>query len=307
MKFRLVFALVLMVTGTIHANEFWKKDYSRVDSLALTIKSTGSIEELAFQLTKSYSSDLEKYRSIFTWVSNNISYDLVALKYPGLRETDPLKVISNGRAVCAGYCRLFSRLCEIAKLECVTIAGWAKNKEDIGRPLNIKTDHSWNAIKISGDWYLCDPTWGAGSTTDDAKTFTFAFKDFYFCTPPMLFAYNHFPKEKKWLLGITLSEKKFISRPHFYPEVINQNTRDLRPDDGVIDYKKNGVLECKFFVDGVIEQIWIQPSKVNKSTEIEFTVKDGMVEFNYIMDSYSPYLYVHVNGKPFLVYKMKKS
>lgn len=307
MKLILIVALLFLEITNTYSNEFWKKDYAKVDSLARTIKATSSIEELALQLTSGYSSEWEKYRSIFTWVSNNISYDLGALKNAKLRETDPIEVIKNGKAVCAGYSSLFSKLCEIAKLECVTIIGWGRLRGNIGKPLNSEPNHAWNAIKIANHWYLCDVTWGAGSTSEDYKNFTFDFKDFYFCTPPGLFSYNHFPQDKKWLLGANISEKKFTDRPHYYNEAIRQDIKDLRPDYGVINYKKNKVLSYKFIVTGEAERISIKPSDSKRSTEIDFSSRDGVIEFNYTMDVYSPFLYIYLNSKPFLVYKMKKS
>ena len=308
MKHRLVILLIFFtISNHIYANEYWKKDYSKIDSFAVAVKRTTDINKLAIKLTQNYLTDVEKYRSIFTWIAHNISYDCEALKNPALRETDPIKVIKNKKAVCAGYSNLFLKLCESANLQCTTINGWSKHKEDIGKILSEKSNHSWNAIKIQNEWFLCDVTWGAGSTSEDTGVFTFKFKDYYFCTPPLLFSYNHLPEDKQWLLGVELSREEFTNNPHYYPEAINLNIRDLEPNIGILDYKKNDTIEFQFTVDASVKRISIIPSITKKSTEINFSIIDGnRIKFNYILDSYSPYLYIYLNGNAIVVYKIKK-
>lgn len=274
-----------------------------IDSIARTIEPTANLEKLVNKLTRHCNTDVERYRSIFIWITYTIGYDVEALKKPALRETDPEKVVKKRKAVCAGYSALFLRLCELANLECVTIAGWAKNRLSIGRPLT-KTDHAWNAIKINNEWYLCDVTWGAGSVTEGTGIFRFDFKDFYFCTPPELFSYDHFPKDKQWLLGEKISEKKFINRVHFYPAAIKLNLKELSPDDGVIKYKKGGIIDIRFIVDEDVSIIRIHPSLRKHSIPVPFSFKEGGIAFQYVMDTYSPYLYIYLNHEALLVYKM---
>ena len=131
MKF--LYAIVLVICASYaYGNDFWKRDYKTIDSLARTVKPTANLPKLADKLTSAYGTDVEKYRSIFTWTAHHIAYDLEALTKPALRQTDPEKIIRKGKAVCAGYSALFMRLCELASLECVTITGWSKHRQDIG-------------------------------------------------------------------------------------------------------------------------------------------------------------------------------
>lgn len=287
----------------VFANEFWKKDYSRIDSLAKKVKPRNNIEKLTNNLTEYCTSDLEKYRSIFTWVAHNIEYDVEALRKPALRETDPQKIIKRGKAVCAGYSRLFQALCQQANLPCVIVNGWAKDYYTIGKPLG-KMDHDWNAIQVDGEWYLCDPTWGAGGTLDNI--FTFNFQDFYFCTPPDLFSYDHFPADKQWFLGGKVSEKRFVNYPFFYASAVQMSIRELSPDDGILKFKKGDVIDFKFKSDIPIDRVSIKPSTAKVSEEVKAETKDGYVEFHYEMKTYSPYLHIYLNSKGALRYKMTK-
>lgn len=297
--------ILFFLQTNLYANEFWKKDYSKVDSLALTITATSNVDKLAFDLTNIYSTDLEKYRAIFTWIASNIEYDCEALKKKSARVTDPEKIIKNKKAVCAGYSSLYSKLCELAKLECFTIYGWSKDRQDIGKQLSDKPNHAWNAIKIEGQWYLCDVTWGAGSTSEETGIFSFSFDDYYFCTPPKIFSYNHLPEKKRWLLGAKQTRNKFMQSPHYYPESIQLNTLDLKPSNGIIHYEKDKVVKFSFVIEGVINNISVSTPKAKYSTNIKFEIKNGKVEFDYVMNTFANYLFIYINYKGFVAYKIK--
>lgn len=294
----------LFVSNFMYANGYWKKDYSKIDSFAYTIKPTTSIFKLASQLTERYSTEAEKYRSIFAWITHNIAYDLVALKNPAYRVTDPVGVLKKKKTVCQGYSNLFLSLCTAANLECITISGWTHNEQKIGKQLPAQTTHAWNVIKINNEWYLCDVTWAAGSTTANNSIFNFEFKDCYFCTPTELFSYNHYPEETQWLLGIQLSREDFISKPRFHSEAININLKDLTPINGMLVYKKNKKIQFSFSEDVDVESILICPSNAKISTAVAFTQENNVITFEYELETYAPYLYIYLNKKGLLTYKI---
>ena len=93
--------------------------------------------------------------------------------------------LSKRKGVCNDYSHLFKRLCELTNIECIIITGIGKtNKNQIGR-INMKSNHAWNAVKLSGKWHLIDVTWGAGYV--DLDQFDFEFKEGYFMSPPEKF------------------------------------------------------------------------------------------------------------------------
>jgi transglutaminase/protease-like cytokinesis protein 3 len=298
-------ACLVSINFCCFSNNFWKKDYPTIDSMARAVEPTTDLEKLVEKLTSHCKNDEEKYRSIFTWITHTIAYDVEALSDPKLRTTDAKEVIRKGKAVCAGYSSVFMELCRLANLECKSITGWAKKKQSIGKPLG-KTDHEWNAIKIGDDWFLCDVTWGAGSTSESDGTFTFGFKDFYFCTPPEIFSYNHFPKDTRWLLDGKVSEKTFTSRPHFYSGAIKLDLKDLSIDDGILKYKKGRVVNVNFRIAEPVEKILVHPSTEKYSKNVSFTWKDGVTEFQFEMDKYAPYINIFVNGEGMLAYKVER-
>ena len=67
------------------------------------------------------------------------------------------------------YCFLLNNVffaCRLADINCEAISGISKGAgyhpgKEWGS--NPKSDHAWNKVQIRGTWYLCDPTWAAGS------------------------------------------------------------------------------------------------------------------------------------------------
>ena len=71
-------------------------------------------------LIKGARTELEKFRVIFRWITNNIKYDVGFLDGRGKGGTEPEDVLRNGFSVCAGYSKLYEYLCRlVAMLEAV--------------------------------------------------------------------------------------------------------------------------------------------------------------------------------------------
>ena len=65
MKFGLTVVIVALTCSfNVYANHFWKKDYSKIDSIAKVIEPRRNLEKLALELTGPYHDDVSKYRSI---------------------------------------------------------------------------------------------------------------------------------------------------------------------------------------------------------------------------------------------------
>src|SRR5438045_9428020 len=102
-------------------------------------------ETLSRQLTAPYSTDLEKVRSIFRWITEHIAYAVQpravvsrsALHYKpvqmdsllALKSVDEIvayTVLQQRTAVCNGYARLFKTLCEYAGIPAELVTGYAR-------------------------------------------------------------------------------------------------------------------------------------------------------------------------------------
>ncbi|MEP7169430.1 MAG: transglutaminase domain-containing protein [Bacteroidota bacterium] len=195
-----------------------KSEFATVDEKVLNLPAYNSenLDSLATLLTKDFSTDLEKVRSIFDWVANNISYNVpkyaerrklanVIFTKPDLTES-PENIFIKRKAVCEGYSNLIKALCDKAGITCKFIEG-------IGRPVENQNDfHAWNAVKIDGEWKLLDATWSAGGVNVDKKRFEKRFDDSFFFMPPAEFIKTHYPFDPMWQLLLQPVKRKEFSQ-----------------------------------------------------------------------------------------------
>ena len=112
---------------------------------------------------------------------NRVDYDTIALNIQnaeGLERTelDELRTICgvflNEKTVCEGYARAYAYLLQKCGVECAECAGMLTREGGGG--------HAWNIMKLDGDYYHMDVTWGDSSNTNqDVKNEHIGFN--YFC------------------------------------------------------------------------------------------------------------------------------
>ncbi len=59
---------------------------------------------------------------------------------------------------------------------------------------NDKVHHTWNAVKINGQWKLLDITWARSHSLDSNPN------EFWFATSPNNFINSHLPENPRWTL-----------------------------------------------------------------------------------------------------------
>lgn len=264
------------------------QNYKIVDSIVSNYPSSYSKpERLAKQITTDFSSDLDKVRAVYYWITNNVAYDYEELKsesfsysskeeylkkQEALKQKKATRVISKGKAICDGYSTAFLVLCENLNIEARYISGAAKTYvKDIGR--SFKTDHAWNIVVIDNQEYLIDTTWGAGHYNTG---FVKEFNDSYFLMNPKQFIKKHYPKEyKNTLLKEKISVLEFLDAPLIY----SYNFELISPQKGTIKKGSKGrLVKFKFLTD---EEIGSISYKIGNQTthDIKFT-KDKYLEFS---------------------------
>jgi hypothetical protein len=153
---------------------------------------------LASYLTRNAHSELEKVRSIFVWVANNITYDMKSFRAGTYPDYHVRAVLKRKSAVCEGYARLFKALCTEADVPCEIIHGYSKGYGYQPAAGFQVSNHAWNAVMIEGEWYLVDATWAATSmNTEKVKR---PINDNYFLASPEEFLLDHLPEIKAWQL-----------------------------------------------------------------------------------------------------------
>jgi len=229
-------------------------NYDMADSVAFDVSSRKytSITKLTKALTKDLSNDLDKFRSIFRWITINIEYEI------GSKISAPSEVLRKKKCVCKGYANLLKAMCDAAKLKCVYVSGWAKGQiVDINWRFKKNQRHGWNAVNIDGKWMLCDVTW-ASSIDIGGDTIVQEFDESYFIMEPELFALQHFPADKKWLFT-DQNKIEFKRQPVYYPKYFDFSDfiTIANPDQGHCKYQEIAISDTIYdFVNELYFQIY---------------------------------------------------
>jgi len=163
---------------------------------------------LANYLTAPTISDLEKARSIYVWMANNITYDMKGFKSGNLPDYRPKAVLKTNIAVCEGYARLFNELCHEAGIESEIIRGYSKGYGYLPGNTFSVSNHAWNAVYLNGRWNLVDVTWAARRTND--TDIIRPLNNNYFLVEPSAFIADHLPEIPAWqLLSAPVSKNDF--------------------------------------------------------------------------------------------------
>jgi len=109
-------------------------------------------------------------------------------------------------------------------------------------------NHAWNAVYLNENWWLLDPTWGAGYV-DDNKNFIQQYSEHYFLTDPKQFIYDHFPEDTNWqllekMVPISVYQNYVRLTKHFF----RLKMKPFSHRDGVV-LCDTGKLHFKFRLD----------------------------------------------------------
>jgi transglutaminase/protease-like cytokinesis protein 3 len=283
--------------------------FSLIDKRVKTIDFSDP-DTLARKLTEPYKTDIEKVRSIFKWITENIAYDVQGYHnakgvYDGLWELSissnasdtysdynsrvVRKVLKEKKAICDGYSRLFKTLCDYSKIRCEIINGYIRWASDpIGEYTNRR--HAWNAVYINNSWKLIDATWASGYCDSEVTIFTKYYSDFYFFTKPVEFFNDHYPTENKWsLLPNTPSLYQFYNFPFYYPAFYEFKIVSLNPTSGFITVtSKNRKVQFELETNDKSKYLYAYESPYQE-TQTNQTVKYlDSLEAEGISDDYDP-------------------
>lgn len=98
-------------------------------------------------------SDFEKEKAVYDWMTSSLQHDQGALTViPATQEDcdNPYGVLKYHNAVCVGYATTFRMFMQMLDIECMV-------------EHNNEKYHSWDVVKIDGDWYITDIYSDAGN------------------------------------------------------------------------------------------------------------------------------------------------
>jgi hypothetical protein len=295
-----VFTILFLVTNLTIA-QGRGADFHRIDWNVQFIQASAP-EVLAQKLTSSYSTDLEKVRSIFRWITEHIEYNtLIYNRYSRsskklffdddddtstvlkpLNERVAATVLKRKLAVCDGYARLFKSLCDFAGIKSEIITGYART--DSENNTSFRSNHTWNAVFIDSNWYLLDVTWASGYLSFWGNEYVRKYNDFYFLTDPKEFIKDHYPEDLQWtLLDDPPTLREYNQSPFKHSSFIKYKITSFKPAVGIIeaavgdtlqlellvrDLDVGSSLEHKFFIDSISQNqrkmAFIEPHSTSK-------------------------------------------
>jgi len=198
--------------------ELDRQNFEHIDLVAKQLDYDGSsVKELANLLAQNASTEADKARIIYAWITQHVTYDFAAfqdaLQNDNYPDVNPTKVLRDRTTICSGYSNLYQALAEAMGLEAAIVIGYAKGATPPDDVRFKDINHAWNSVRIDGAWYLLDATFGAGSIQDDK--FASAYNPYYFATSPQQFISNHYPEDTGWqLLSQTYSRTGFDNLPN---------------------------------------------------------------------------------------------
>lgn len=173
-----------------------KMAYAVVDNKMAAIPKdlSGSTAGIATFISANFKTDTDKIRAAFHWTASNISYDVANMFAVNFNETEPEKIaktLQTKKGVCSHYAAVFNDIAKKIGVESYVIEGYTKQNGKVG-----DLAHAWVAAKIDGQWFLFDPTWGAGFVNNDK--FYKKLNDAYFKVAPAKMIASHMPFDYLW-------------------------------------------------------------------------------------------------------------
>jgi transglutaminase/protease-like cytokinesis protein 3 len=330
----ILFIITFLSQSKIEAqiSDFKNINFKNADKIAYAYKGNdlSNLPELAHNLTFTLSSDVEKFRAIYTWVSTNIEGD-----YDGFRKNsakrnkhqyDTLeqhkwnklfrnqvfkKLLKEKKTICTGYAYLVKNLANLANINCEIIDGFGRNVSTETSKLKIP-NHSWNAVQLNNKWYLCDATWSSGVCNLNTYTFDFNYNDGYFLADSELFAKDHFPNDDSWFLKTEKQQfSEFLKAPIVYGTSYKYLIFPVEPSVMHLEIEKNN--EAVFILKDLkgidSSTIYLQIDYGTSSEIIKPTIeriKDNVVKIKHSFTNVGSYD-VHINFgiQPICTYVVK--
>ena len=106
----------------------------------------------ATYVCRPYTSEVQRLRAIFTWVSEKVCWEE---DFEG--PIDTRRVIHSKRGCCQEFATLVAEMCEAVGLHCEVVRGYLKSPGEIP-DANIvpRPNHWWNAVIVDNEWRMMD-------------------------------------------------------------------------------------------------------------------------------------------------------
>ena len=253
------FFFLLISTATFSQN------FEKVDAKVLQYPRFSRVEDLAHKIENDFSSDLNKVRAAFFWLTKNIRYNLQEYYNPRQRKyqfrykseeekAQKLQAIKDQlvnnafrtkMGVCEEYAQSFKKICDLLNIDSQVIKGNVRsNANEIGQ-IESSTNHAWNAVKINGYWIILDATWAAGYEYNGR--WIRKFNNYFFNMPKDKIFKTHLPEDQLWVLRFgRMNIQEFYNQPIYSQTFLSLKAELISPKTGVINLKSSEDIQLKF-------------------------------------------------------------
>lgn len=196
MRFRLTLLLCLCFSLFALAQSTARYVDTDVRIMQKPKSSTRTVEDIATYIKANFSTDEEKARAAFYWISQTISYDIASMNSTNYYENEQQvvdEVMKSRKGVCMHYAALMSRICNRVGVKTFVVGGYTRQ--------NGKVDilsHAWNVSFVNGKWQIIDPTWGTGQIVNGK--FVRQLNNEFFLMQPEEGIKSHCPFDPMWQL-----------------------------------------------------------------------------------------------------------
>ncbi len=130
---------------------------------------TYSADSLAFYISQHYQGDAPRLKALYTWMTSNMKYNVYTTfesrndVYSA--EKDVRNTLKTRTGVCRNFALVFKTVADNMDIPAFVVEGYVKEGSSL-----MTTPHAWCSIKVDGQWYQYDVTFGLGNLTSDQFT-----------------------------------------------------------------------------------------------------------------------------------------
>ncbi|MFY0603649.1 MAG: transglutaminase [Flavobacteriaceae bacterium] len=300
------------------------QNYSTVDNTVNSYPRYRTVEELANRIESDFSTDIDKVRAAFKWITNNIRYNLaeamqpnktvIQFKYSSEKERlEKIQEIKDNivkeaffskLGVCEEYAQSLKKVCDLLDIEAIVLTGYVRNSAyEINRVPNT-TNHAWNAVKVNNRWMLIDATWSSGSVLNGRWQKNF--NDYFFDVDFKKIGYTHYTDDRKWNILLNQpSLSDFYSQPIYGKYFLKSNLGVIAPKGGVLYPNEDNTISLKIKNVSPSSNIYYGFKGDEYSKKPTITFKDNIATITISNPNRNTEVYLFMDGELALEYLIR--
>jgi transglutaminase/protease-like cytokinesis protein 3 len=110
------------------------------------------VTKLVLMIDSVAKDDFEKVKMIYDALTLLLDYDIEGLTNHSEISSEWDDVLVSKKAVCAGYAATFKKLCDLLKIPCEIVHGYARGLTSVSSNEELVPNHAWKIVKIKDFW-----------------------------------------------------------------------------------------------------------------------------------------------------------